>query len=578
MNCFLYARKSTESEDRQILSIEAQIKELKTVALNRGLKIVEIFSEAKSAKAPGQPVFNKMMEEVFQSGGINILCWKLDRLARNPVDGGQLIWAIEKKGVNEIVTPHRSFRNNGDDKFWMQLEFGMAKKYIDDLSDNVKRGNRAKLGKGILPGKAPLGYLNGKETKTIKKDPVRFHLVRRIWDTVLSGDYNIKALLRSASEDWGLTTPQCKTPGGKPLTQSSLYKLLSNPFYYGVIRRKSDFYPGNHEPMITKAEFDKVQRILKRHEKTCSKTKQFAYTALIRCGECGSMITAEHKINRYGYHYTYYRCTKHKGGIENACKQKYVRAEELEKQIVALLEKFNISEKFLAWIGKQVEKTKSNDEILRTEMKKSLSKSLEDCKTKNKVVVAAVRNKFRNSISKRKIIELIENTGLENVRNQLRWFPYRDNSWARNGPVAAFVSYCNQEMGEPVNMTAKSETKEATQNSPKSISNMSENIFIEQQQNIIERRKRYLESEKYDSLKMEISEKVFSDSPVASGIFKSCFISEIRVERTKRIIVIDTPNPFCRDWLKKGYEEKILKFLKQKSERFERLDFVSLNQ
>jgi len=251
MECFIYARKSSESEDRQILSVEAQIKELNAVALNQGLKIVEVFSEAKSAKAPGRPVFNKMMKSVFENGGVNILCWKLDRLARNPVDGGSLIWAVEQKKMRRIITPHREFQNSGDDKFWMQLEFGIAKKYVDDLSDNVKRGIRAKLDKGILPGKSPLGYLNNKENKTIVKDPNRFYLVRKIWEIVLSGDYNIQELLKTANEDWGLTTPQCKFIGGKPLTRRGLYRLLSNPFYYGAIKRKGEIYPGNHEPMIT---------------------------------------------------------------------------------------------------------------------------------------------------------------------------------------------------------------------------------------------------------------------------------------------------------------------------------------
>jgi len=382
MDCFLYARKSTESEDRQILSIESQINELKATALKQGLKIVEVFSEAKSAKAPGRPIFNKMMQNVFQTGGISILCWKLDRLARNPVDGGSLIWAVEQNKLIRIFTPSRDFKNSGDDKFWMQLEFGIAKKYVDDLSDNVKRGLRAKLDKGILPGKAPIGYLNDKENKTIKKDPDRFHLVRKIWDTILSGDYNVKALLRSASENWGLVTPQCKMLGGKPLTQSSFYKLLNNPFYYGAIRRKSELYSGNHEPMVTRAEFEKAQRILKRPEKTCPKTKLFAYTGLMSCGECGSMITAEHKINRYGYHYTYYRCTKHKGGIKNSCKQKYVRVEELEAQILSFLEKIYLPESVVKWVLEQVENTRADGEAMQIEIKKSLQKVLEDCKRK----------------------------------------------------------------------------------------------------------------------------------------------------------------------------------------------------
>ena len=165
------------------------------------------------------------------------------------------------------------------------------------------------------------------------------------------------------------------------MRDSTFYQILSNPFYYGVIKRKGELYPGTHETMITKIEFDKVQEILGRPNRK-PKTKPFAFTGLIRCGECGSMITAEHKINRFGSHYTYYRCTKHKGGIKNACEQGCIRDEELEKQVVSLLDKFKINDKFLEWIGGLLEKTKETEETLRAEMKQSLSKSLDECKMK----------------------------------------------------------------------------------------------------------------------------------------------------------------------------------------------------
>jgi site-specific DNA recombinase len=144
-NYIIYARKSTESEDRQVLSIDSQVKELKALAQSLGLEIGEILSEAQSAKAPGREVFSRLMKRAYQGQVKGIISWKLDRLARNPLDGGNLIWALEEKKIEEIVTPQRTFSNTGNDKFWMQLEFGMAKKYVDDLSDNVKRGNRAKL-------------------------------------------------------------------------------------------------------------------------------------------------------------------------------------------------------------------------------------------------------------------------------------------------------------------------------------------------------------------------------------------------------------------------------------------------
>ena len=364
-----------------MLSIEAQIKELKDLALNQGLNVVDVYFEAKSAKAPGRPVFNKLIERLYKTPDTGVICWKLDRLARNPVDGGQIIWSVEQGRIKEIATPGRSFTNRGDDKFWMQLEFGIAKKYVDDLSDNVKRGNRAKLEKGILPGTAPIGYKNDKETKTIITDPDRFRLVRRIWDVVLQGNYSVQELLRTAEEEWGLTTLQHKNIGGSPLTRSGLYRLLSNPFYYGAIQRKGELYPGSHEPMITQNEFESVQKLLGRPQSR-PKRKSFAYTGMIRCSECGSMITAEEKTNRYGYHYTYYRCAKKKGGINNRCGQKYVRLEDLENQIVAFLDTIRISEKYFEWALSQLKNIRDEEMRSRGQDQESLDRSLKGCQRK----------------------------------------------------------------------------------------------------------------------------------------------------------------------------------------------------
>ena len=143
----IYARKSTESEDRQVLSIDSQINELQAIAARLGYGELKIMRESMTAKAPGRPVFNKLMEMV-EAGQIHgVLCWKLDRLARNPVDGGRIIWCIKNDGLS-IVTPSQSYSREEDNTILMYVEFGMAQKYIDDLGKNVKRGNRAKLEMG----------------------------------------------------------------------------------------------------------------------------------------------------------------------------------------------------------------------------------------------------------------------------------------------------------------------------------------------------------------------------------------------------------------------------------------------
>jgi len=298
----IYCRRSSESEERQILSIESQEKELKELAKRLKLDISEILTESQSAKYPGRPVFNNPMKQVYKGQVKGIISWKLDRLARNPIDGSALIWALDRGKISEIITPHNTFLNNSNDKFLMQLEFGMAKKYVDDLSDNVKRGNRTKLENGWIPGIPPLGYLNEPKERTIIKDPERFALVRRMWDLLRQGT-GPSRIQKMATNEWGLRTRVHKKTGGQPLSINSLYKIFGTPFYYGLIKRKEGVFKGKHEPMINEEEFWKAQEILGRKGRPRPRKHQFAFTGLIRCSECGSMVTAEEKDNKYGSHY-----------------------------------------------------------------------------------------------------------------------------------------------------------------------------------------------------------------------------------------------------------------------------------
>lgn len=189
---FLYARKSSESEDRQVASIESQIEVLTEIAKREGLEIVDIISESKSAKAPGRPEFNKMIQGIYRGEAQGIICWKLDRLARNPVDGGQIMWMLQQGIIKHIKTHERSYYPT-DNILTMSVEFGMANQFIRDLSENTKRGLRAKAERGWYPAPPPLGYLphplKRKGEKEIIKDRERFNLVRKMFDLMLTGIY-----------------------------------------------------------------------------------------------------------------------------------------------------------------------------------------------------------------------------------------------------------------------------------------------------------------------------------------------------------------------------------------------------
>jgi site-specific DNA recombinase len=409
----IYARKSTESEDRQILSIDSQIRELSDYAENQNLELARVFTESMSAKSPGRPIFNELMTLVEKGKFDQILCWKLDRLARNPVDGGALIWAMEKGRLKNLHTPQRTFVNTGNDKFWMQLEFGMAKKYVDDLSDNVKRGRRAKIEKGWMPGLPPLGYLNDRNASIIVRDPLRFPLVRKMWDMMLSGRYTPNCIYKTANEKWHMTSRQFKRQGGGPLVLSTIYQLFKNPFYYGLIVNNGKVFEGKHEPMITKAEFDHTQELLGNRAKPRPKQHIFAFTGLMKCGECGASITAEHRVNRQGHEYNYYHCTKKKRMTN--CSQKYIEVTRLEKQISDFLASLTISDEIRDWTIKLL------GELREDEVKKDQA-ALESLNQRNKACLREIDEllnmKLRGLLTDEEYTA--KKQGLENERSRLK--------------------------------------------------------------------------------------------------------------------------------------------------------------
>ena len=403
MPYIIYCRKSSESEERQVLSIEAQIKELKELADKLGLTGIETLTESRSAKYPGRPIFGRVMERVSRGEVKGIICWKLDRLARNPLDGAAIVWALDQGKIEEIITPYNHLSNNSNDKFLMQLEFGMAKKYVDDLSDNTKRGIRLKLEKGWLPGPAPLGYVNEPREKIVVPDPEKFHIVRKMWDLLLEGVPPLK-IHRIATEKFGLRSNRGLQ---KLINITTVYAIFGNPFYYGIIRHAGDLYQGSHEPMITEAEFWKAQEILGRRGIPRPKKHSFAFTGLMQCGECGYSITAEEMVNPYGTHYTYYHCTKKKHYVK--CAQPTIRAEELERQMRGYLERIHVPQRLLElgldYLETEQKGDREKEAILRGSLEKAHGDSLRRLENLNQMRLRELISDEEYLNEKRKLLD-----------------------------------------------------------------------------------------------------------------------------------------------------------------------------
>lgn len=350
---FLYARKSTEEEERQVASISAQLAELHAFAKMRDLEVARVFEESQSARHPGRPVFNDMMREIERGFVQGILCWKPDRLARNAVDGGQIIYALDRDALKEIVCPGRIFRNTSDDKFMLNMEFSVSKKYVDDLSDNVRRGNRAVLSSGRVPGKVPIGYLkdlpldrsHGRGAGRTIPDPDRFHLVRAMFDRYLAGTATLADVYRFAKDDLRLQTRGTRRFPAAPISIAGIYEVFMNPFYMGLIRFGGNVFPGDHEPMLSKQEFDRVQVLLRRRSRERPSRHSFAYRGLLQCA-CGRGVTAETHAKPSGLSFTYYRCSR-RWKDPAVCSKPFLSERVLEARIVDVLQPLDIPERFV---------------------------------------------------------------------------------------------------------------------------------------------------------------------------------------------------------------------------------------
>src|SRR3989339_1026366 len=189
---FLYARKSTDVEDKQVRSIEAQITELRAFAKQEKLEIVDELVEKQSAKIPGRPIFNDMLNRIEAGEANGILAWHPDRLARNSIDGGQIIYLIDTEKITALKFPTFWFDATPQGKFMLNIAFGQSKYYIDNLSENVKRGLRQKVRRGEQSGQAPTGYLNDKANRVIVPDPARFKFVRELFEAYATGSHSLK--------------------------------------------------------------------------------------------------------------------------------------------------------------------------------------------------------------------------------------------------------------------------------------------------------------------------------------------------------------------------------------------------
>ncbi len=431
---FAYTRKSTEGEEKQALSIESQIDKIQEYFPD--LMIVELLEERKSAFVPyNRSVFANMMERIKAGEAQGIIAWHPDRLSRNEIDAATITYMIRTGHIIDLKFGSYNFDNSPEGIWMLQMALSQSQYSSAKLSKDVKRGMEKKVKIGWFPGVAPEGYLNDKYAqkgeKKIAIDPVRFPLVRKMFEMLLSGNYTAPKVVEVVNTEWGYQTLKRKKQGGGPLIRSTFYTMITNPFYAGLIRYKGQLYPGNHQPMISLEEFDHIQRILGRAGKPRPSKHEFAFTGIIRCGECGCRITAEYKTkfikrdNAYKT-YTFYHCTKRKP--EARCTQKIITKDALEEQIKELLNQYTILPEFRDW-ALEVLNDQNDTEV--DEQAKVFDMQHQTLAQTEKELASLTKMRYRELISDEEftIERNTLKTKLSNLKEQLKNVEARSEKW-----------------------------------------------------------------------------------------------------------------------------------------------------
>lgn len=410
MKFAIYCRKSSDAEDKQVQSIEDQRQILLPLARERGLNVIEVFSEARTARKPGRSEFNRMME-MIEAGKIDgVICWKVNRLSRNPIDGGRIQWLLQE-GAIEIITPGNRYDSTTNSVI-ISVELGVANQQSRDISTDVRRNLRQKAAQGILPTGEKPGYRFDPQAKQGSKkpipDPERFPLVQRAMHLVASGNKRPAEVLVLLNEEWGYRTPKRGKLGGKSMHRSKFYSMLNDPFYYGEFefpKGSGNWYKGTHQTMITKADYEKIQVILGNKNRPRPKQYDFSFTGLLKCGECGASITAyeqwycvckgcdykfsckhsgtcpmckteiEDMDRPVVKNYTRYSCTKRKA---TRCHQGTIELGQLEKQVEQFLSQIMISERFKDWFLERLNEETDHEVQDRETQRTSLQAAYDD--------------------------------------------------------------------------------------------------------------------------------------------------------------------------------------------------------
>ena len=367
----IYARVSTKEQEREGFSIPAQLKLLREYASQKNIKILKEFTDSETGGKSGRTNFSKMVNFISQRNSKSLLCAailveKTDRLYRNFKDYVILDdLDIEIHLVKENQVLSKESRSN--EKFIHGIKVLMAKNYIDNLSEEVKKGMKEKAEQGMYPSRAPFGYQNVRkgDKSIIIPDPQNALIVKSIFTMYASGINSLNDI-KSFLENKHVRLFK----SSKSVNTSAIHKILRNQFYIGKFVWSDVTYIGTYETFIPKYLFNKTQEILKIRGRTSSRTSKnkFLFQGFVKCGICNRLMVPDFKKEKY----VYYHC---KGGVSKDIKcdnNKYIREEIFEKQFVDKLHLLKFNDKILNLIIKALKESHREEKVFHNECIKKL--------------------------------------------------------------------------------------------------------------------------------------------------------------------------------------------------------------
>ena len=349
----LYARVSSKDQEREGYSIPAQLKLLREYAQKNSFHIEREFIDIETAKTAGRKQFGEMVRFLKQATSCHTLVVeKTDRLYRNFRD----CVTLEDMEI-EIHLPKEGQIINKESKSQAKLVHGIqvviARNYIENLREEVKKGMREKAEQGVYPSRPPLGYCNNKLEHTIEIDAQKAPMAKRMFELYASGQHSLKSVRQLLKDEFG-----------QLLGNGHLERLLKNPFYKGQFIWESKLYNGTQVPLISPELFEQVQAVFRGHNKPKCRKHTFAFSGLLHCAYDNCAVTAELKKNRY----TYYRCTGYRG----KCDLPRFREEELGERLAVTLRNIHIPDDVLLQLEKSLLTDKGRAEAIRKEQAERL--------------------------------------------------------------------------------------------------------------------------------------------------------------------------------------------------------------